>query len=100
MSTPDIYNNIDSNTSYTIYDDNGQYGAVASDQTPPVGSTTIATDVSGKTMQTDARKERKGRMQAGQQTSQNAQQQEEQMTAQYYSYLTNGASSSGNLCSA
>ena len=100
MDLNSIYYNIDPDTSYTIYDLDGQYGAVSSDQTPPEGSTTIASGVSGQTMQKDVRNEQKTLWGSTSQSKDNAQQQEEQMSAQYYSYLTNGASSSGNLCSA
>ncbi len=73
---------------------------MSSDQAPPEGANTIASNVSGETIQKDIRKEQKTLWNSTSQSKDNAQQQEEQMSAQYYSYLTNGASSSGNLCSA
>lgn len=100
MELNDIYNSTDPNESYTIYNDDGQLGAVTSDETPPENSTTIATDVSGSTIRQDARKGQKNLFDTISQPEQNAQEQEETIEEQYYSYLTNGASSSTNLCKA
>lgn len=92
------YYNIDPDTSYNIIEKDGEPRVEPSDQTPPEGSTTLASGISGSTIQKDIRKEQKNLWNLTSQSKDNAEQQEQEMTDQYYSYLTNGASSSGNLC--
>ena len=100
MELQEIFDNVNVNTDYTIYCDAGQYGIVPQGDAIPEGAVVEYSDVSGGTILKDAKKEFKDIWGQMTQSEQNAQKQEQEMTQQYYEYLTGGSNANTAGCKA